>query len=178
MAELSTLARPYAKAAFEYASSEGALSDWLAELQLLAELVREPSVKSLLSDPALTTDQQAGYIVDICGESLGASRQRFVRVLAENRRLALSEQIFNLFRQYKALREQTVDVQMISAFDVPEEVRIRIAKALGKRLEREVVVSTDTDSSLLGGVLIRAGDMVIDGSVRGRLNKLAEVLTN
>lgn len=178
MAELSTLARPYAKAAFEYASQEDALTDWLGELQLIAAVVETPKVQSLLSDPALTAEAQAEAFVALFADELGDSRKRFVHVLADNRRLGLAAQILAQFAQLKALREQTVEVEMVSAFDVPDEVRDRIAAALGKRLQREVVVSTDTDSSLIGGVLIRAGDLVIDGSVRGRLNKLAEALTN
>ncbi|MFK7829849.1 MAG: F0F1 ATP synthase subunit delta [Congregibacter sp.] len=183
MAELSTLARPYAKAAFEYARSEtasnaNALSEWLTELQLIAAVVSDPAVQNMLADPAMTTEAQSRAFVDICGDELAETRQRFVHVLADNRRLGLAPQILLQFAQLKALREQSVDVEMVSAFDVPDAIRDRIAAALGKRLEREVVVTTNTDSSLLGGVLIRAGDLVIDGSVRGRLNKLAETLTN
>jgi F-type H+-transporting ATPase subunit delta len=178
MAELSTLARPYARAAFEYADSEQALDAWMAELQLIAAVVSDPSVRTLLSDPSMTTEQQAEAFIGVCGDELGDSRARFVRVLAENRRLGLGPQILEQFAQLKAQREQSVDVQMISAFEVPDAVRDRMASALSRRLDRQVVVTTETDSSLLGGVLIRAGDMVIDGSIRGRLNKLAEALTN
>ena len=151
MAELSTLARPYARAA---------------------------SVKTLLADPAMTTGAQAERFIELCGDELGDSRQRFVRVLAENRRLGLAPQIAEQFAKLKAQREQSVDVEMISAFEVSDVVRDRVAEALSKRLERQVRVTTHTDRELLGGVLIRAGDLVIDGSVRGRLNKLAEALTN
>lgn len=178
MAELSTLARPYARAAFEYANSENALSEWLSELQLIAAVVSDEAVQSLLGDPSLTTEKQAEAFVGLMGDDLGESRKRFLHVLAENRRLGLVPNILELFAQLKAQREQSVDVEMVSPFEVPDTVRDRIAQALGKRLEREVVVSTSIDSSLLGGVLIRAGDLVIDGSVRGRLNKLAEALTN
>ena len=178
MAELSTLARPYARAAFEYAGSENALDAWLEELQLVAAVVSEPRVETLLADPALTTEAQANALIELCGDALGDSRKRFMHVLTENRRLGLAPEILALFAQFKAQQERSVDVEMVSAFDVPQEVSARIADALSKRLERDVVVSTSTDSSLLGGVLIRAGDLVIDGSVRGRLNKLAEALTN
>ncbi|EAQ97612.1 F0F1 ATP synthase subunit delta [Congregibacter litoralis] len=178
MAELSTLARPYARAAFEYADSENALSEWLSELQLIAAVVSDEAVQNLLGDPSLTTEKQAETFVSLMGDELGESRKRFLHVLAENRRLGLVPNILELFAQLKAQREQSVDVEMVSPFEVPDTVRDRIAQALGKRLEREVVVSTSIDSSLLGGVLIRAGDLVIDGSVRGRLNKLAEALTN
>lgn len=178
MAELSTLARPYARAAFEYANGENAADAWLAELQLVAAVVADASVKSLLSDPSMTTGEQADRFIEICGDELGESRQRFIRVLADNRRLGLAPQIAEQFATLKALREQSVDVEMISAFEVPDAVRERVAEALSKRLERHVRVTTETDRDLLGGVLIRAGDLVIDGSVRGRLNKLAEALTN
>ncbi len=178
MAELSTLARPYARAAFEYASSETALDAWFTELQLIAAVVADPAVQSLLADPSMTTDEQAESFIALCGDELGDSRGRFGRVLAENRRLGLAPQILEQFAAFKAQREQSVDVEMHSAFEVPDEVRDRVATALSKRLDRQVVVTTETDASLLGGVLIRAGDLIIDGSVRGRLNKLAEALTN
>ena len=178
MAELSTLARPYARAAFEYADTESALDAWQQELQLIAAVVADPSVQVLLADPAMTTEAQGEAFLALCGDELGATRQRFVRVLAENRRLGLAPEILLQFAQLKAQREQSVDVEMVSAFDVPDQVRDRVAQALSKRLDRQVVITTETDSSLLGGVLIRAGDLVIDGSVRGRLNKLAEALTN
>ncbi|WOJ97455.1 F0F1 ATP synthase subunit delta [Congregibacter brevis] len=178
MAELSTLARPYARAAFEYANSENALSAWMTELQLVAAVVSDDAVQGLLGDPSLTTEKQADAFVDLLGDELGESRKRFLHVLAENRRLGLVPNILTQFAQLKAQREQSVDVEMVSPFEVPDAVRDRIAQALGKRLDCEVVVSTSIDSSLLGGVMIRAGDLVIDGSVRGRLNKLAEALTN
>lgn len=178
MAELSTLARPYARAAFEYADKESALEAWLAELQLIAAVVAEPAVQTLLSDPARTTEAQADAFVELCGDALGDSRRRFARVLAGNRRLGLAPQILDQFESLKAQREQTIDVQMSSPFEVSDAVRDRVAGALSRRLQREVVVNTEIDTSLLGGVLIRAGDLVIDGSVRGRLNKLAEALTN
>ena len=131
-----------------------------------------------LADPSSTTEKQAETFLSLCGDELGESRKRFLHVLAENRRLGLAPQIATQFSQLKALREQSVDVELTSAFDEPDTVRDKIADALGKRLEREVVVTTNTDSALIGGVLIKAGDLVIDGSVRGRLNKLAEALAN
>jgi len=178
MAELSTLARPYARAAFEYASDENALDDWLRELQLLTALVADPAVGTLLADPSLTTTALADTFCALFGDEIRGSRERFVRVLAENRRLALAPQILEQFTALKAQREQSIDVEMHSAFEVPDEVRERVASALSKRLERQVRVTTQTDEDLLGGVVIRAGDLVIDGSVRGRLNKLAEALTH
>ncbi|HKK23687.1 MAG TPA: F0F1 ATP synthase subunit delta [Pseudohaliea sp.] len=178
MAELSTLARPYARAAFEYASDKGELEGWLTQLQLAAALAAEPRVVALLGDPSLTTAQQAEQFLGLLGDEAAGPVRNYLRVLAGNRRLPLLPQVCRQFADLKAERERVVEVQVHSAFDLPEDVRDRIAAALGKRLEREVVVTSETDPALLGGVLIRAGDTVIDGSVRGRLNKLAEALTH
>ena len=178
MAELSTLARPYAKAAFEYASDKGDLEKWLTQLQLAAAVAAEPRVVALLNDPALTAAEQSDRFLGLLGDNASAPVQNYLRVLAANRRLPLLPQVCRQFAELKAERERVVEVQVLSAFDLPEDGRDRIAAALGKRLDREVVVSSETDPALLGGLLIRAGDTVIDGSVRGRLNKLAEALTH
>lgn len=178
MAELSTLARPYARAAFEYADRQGQLQEWLDNLRTAAAVATEPRVRELLENPALTPAQQADAFIELCGVDLAAPFANYLRVLAANRRLPLLPQVLTQFHALKAAREQSVQVEVVSAFALPEETRQRIAAALGKRLQREVIVSSETDGSLLGGVLIRAGDTVIDGSVRGRLNKLSEALTH
>ena len=100
----------------------------------------------------------------------------FLSVLAENKRLALLPEIADLFTTFKANFERSVEVEVISAFELEDETTRRLSEALGRKLERSVNVRSTTDSSLLGGVLIRAGDLVIDGSVRGRLNKLAAAM--
>ncbi|MFN2327488.1 MAG: F0F1 ATP synthase subunit delta [Chromatocurvus sp.] len=178
MAELSTLARPYAKAAFEYADAEAALDLWQGQLATAAAVVGEPRVRELFSGPILTTTEQADQMIALCGESLSAPMANFVRALAANRRLPLLPEVSRQFLELKAAREKTVDVHVISAFDLPQDTCDRLAEVLGQKLQREVVISSETDSSLLAGLLIKAGDIVIDGSVRGRLNKLAEALTN
>jgi F-type H+-transporting ATPase subunit delta len=178
MAELSTLARPYARAAFEYARDAGLLSQWAEQLGTAAAVAQNDVMTSFLSDPAQTAEQQAQTLNDVCGDSLGEQARNFIAILAENKRLALLPEIHSQFIQYKANQEKTVDVEVISAFDLADTTRDRLADVLGKKLEREVKVSTSTDSNLLGGVLIRAGDLVIDGSVRGRLNKLAEAMNS
>jgi F-type H+-transporting ATPase subunit delta len=178
MAELSTLARPYARAAFEYARDNNALAEWQSQLATAAAVTLEPAMDGVLNNPALTADQQADTLIEVCGEAVGAAAQNFLRILASNKRLALLPQIHVQFAQFKANQEKAVDVEVISAFDLDSAVSERLAQVLGKKLERDVNVSTTTDSELLGGVLIRAGDMVIDGSVRGRLNKLAEAMNS
>jgi F-type H+-transporting ATPase subunit delta len=176
MAELSTLARPYAKAAFEYAHDSNQLSQWAEQLVIAAAVVSDSGMKLALNDPSLTAEQQAKMLSDVCGDALSAPVRNFIAVLAGNKRLGLLPEIHLLYAQFKANQEKTVDVEVISAFDLADATRDRLADVLGKKLERQVKVRTSTDSNLLGGVLIRAGDLVIDGSVRGRLNKLAAAM--
>ncbi len=178
MAELSTLARPYARAAFEYAREHNALDAWSEQLATAAAVVGEERVSATLDNPSLTTAQQAATLCEVCGDALGEEVKNFVSIVASNKRLALLPVINTQFAEFKASLEQSVDVEVVSAFDLSDSARDKLAQALGAKLEREIRVSTRTDSELLGGVLIRAGDMVIDGSVRGRLNKLAEAMNS
>ena len=178
MAELSTTARPYAKAAFEYALAASALSDWSAMLATAAAVAQQTEVKKFLSSPAMTTAQQAQTFIDICGDTLNAGGENFIRILAENKRLELLPTISELFEAQKAIQERTVDVELTTAFALDSESEKRLAEVLSKKLAREVNVHSHVDAQLIGGVLIRAGDLVIDGSVRGRLAKLAEALNS
>jgi len=178
MAELSTLARPYAKAAFEYAVANGALAPWSEQLATCASVVADERVGAVLDNPALTAEAQAQALNDLCGDSTSDQVKNLVHILASNKRLGLLPEIQAQFELFKANQEKSVDVEVISAFDLNDALTEKLAGVLRSKLEREVKVSTSTDESLLGGVLIRAGDMVIDGSVRGRLNKLAEAMNS
>ena len=178
MAELSTLARPYAKAAFEYARDNNALAQWSEQLATAAAVSLDSALVAVLNNPAKTAEQQAMTLTDVCGDSLAGEVRNYIAILASNKRIALLPEIYSLFELYKANQEKTVDVDVVSAFELADATREKLAEVLGKKLEREVKVSTSTDSNLLGGVLIRAGDLVIDGSVRGRLNKLAAAMNS
>ena len=178
MAELSTLARPYARAAFEYARDHSALDAWQEQLGTAAAVTLDPAMEAVLNNPALTAEQQAKQLSDVCGDSLGAEARNYIAILASNKRLPLLPEIYDMFAQFKANQEKSVDVEVISAFDLEQSIQDKLAAVLGKKLEREVKVSSTTDADLLGGVLIRAGDLVINGSVRGTLNKLAEAMNS
>ncbi|MEY3018765.1 MAG: hypothetical protein RL336_1900 [Pseudomonadota bacterium] len=178
MAELSTLARPYAKAAFEFAVGASTLEQWSTQLNLLAALVADSKVAALLAQPALTTEYQAEQLIAVCGDELGGEVQNFVRVLAENKRLSLLPHVAALFAEFKANRERSVDVSIDSAFALTATVEKKLAAALSKKLERDVKVSSQVDQSLIGGVVIRAADVVIDASIRGRLDKLAKAMNS
>ena len=178
MAELRTLARPYAKAVFGYAQASGALDQWSAGLALLSGVVQEPAVQKLLTSPDLTKQQQAATIIDLCGDSIEEKARNLVALLAENRRLTLLPFIHGQFLELKAAEEKTVDVELISATELDDQQRQIFSQALSARLDRRVNISVSVDKSLIGGLLIRAGDTVIDGSLRGRLTKLAQALNS
>jgi F-type H+-transporting ATPase subunit delta len=117
-------------------------------------------------------------LLEVCGDALSAKVQNFVCVLAENKRVELLPEISTLFEQLKANQERSVDVDVVSAFALDSDLQQRLAQALRSKLQREVTINASVDTSLLGGVLVRAGDVVIDGSVRGRLAKLAQAMTS
>lgn len=178
MAELSTLARPYAKAAFEYAAAKGELQGWSKSLAVVAAVAEQSEVDKLLSSPSYTADQQAEQLIDVCGDALDQQGKNFLAVLAENHRLKLLPQIFQQFEVLKANREKSVDVDVVSAGEISPEQQAKLSSALSAKLEREVNVQVSIDKSLLGGAIVRAGDTVIDGTIRGRLAKLAEALNS
>lgn len=174
MAELTTLARPYAKAAFEVARGAKDLDGWSSALALAAVVSQQSSVAKLLESPTLTAEQKAAVLTDLCGDEINAKANLFISVLAENKRLGLLQSIQELFESLKAQQEKFSDVKVISAFELDDKVERALAEKLKVVLEGDITLNTEIDSSLLGGVIVRAGDTVIDGSVKGRLNKLAE----
>lgn len=176
MAEKTTLARPYAKAAFELAFQTGRLQEWSNGLAFAALVAEDPQMVALVRSPRITKERAAELFIELGGERLNADVRNFIRTLAENRRLGLLPEIAVLFEQYRAEAERTVEVHLIAAAPVSDEQRQKFAASLKERLKRNVELKVETDPSLLGGAVIRAGDMVIDGSVRGRLSQLAAAL--
>jgi F-type H+-transporting ATPase subunit delta len=178
MAELSTLARPYAKAVFEFAEAGNDLAGWSAQLATAAAVAGTETLQRVFGSPAMTSEQQADAFIEVCGDELGDKGRNFIRVLAENKRLALLPEIQKLYEQFKANREKSVAVEVATPFELDEELQQKLATALSGKLEREVSVQSVIDKSLIGGVVVRAADVVIDGSVRGRLAKLAETMNS
>jgi len=176
MAELSTLARPYAKAAFEYAVEAKDLQGWSDSLALAASVAQQSAVEKLLSSPSVTAAKQAEAVQDICGDELATACQNFISILSENRRLQLLPQISQQFEIMKANQEKAVDVDVVAAAKLNAAQQKTLSEALSAKLERKVNLQVSIDKSLIGGAVIRAGDTVIDGSIRGRLTKLAESL--
>lgn len=178
MAELSTLARPYAKAVFEYADDANDLQGWSKSLALVAAVTQQDAVVRLLNSPNYTAAKKAEKTIAVCGDAINDKVCGFMRVLSENRRLKLLPQIYQQFEVLKANREKTIEVSVVSARAISSEQKNKLASVLSEKLERKVNMQVSVDDSLIGGVIVRAGDTVIDGSIRGRLAKLAEVLNS
>lgn len=176
MADFSTLARPYAKAAFELARDSGRFKQWGDTLNALAEAVKSPALSGLIGHPALFKGDLADALAKPMSAELGAEGSSLVRLLVENNRLKVAPFIAEQYEALRAEAESRVDVEITSAVEVPASQQKSLAEAVGKRLARQVAVSWKTDESLLAGAVIRAGDLVIDGSVKGELEKLRTTL--
>jgi F-type H+-transporting ATPase subunit delta len=175
MSELITLARPYARAAFAYAQEAGQIEQWERKLAEAAALAAAPQVRALFSDPEQSRDD---LVKLIAGDEADESLVNFLHLLADNDRLQLLPEIHQLFSQYaeEAARKLTVDVY--AASDLTAEQLEKLKQALGARLNREIEVRTHKDDSLIGGARIQAGDLVIDGTLKGKLDKLRSELLN
>jgi F-type H+-transporting ATPase subunit delta len=177
MAERATIARPYAKAAFEYAREANAFGRWSEGLNRAAQIVADPGVAALTKNPQLTTSELVSFITEFDGPKPDAGIRNFVHVLAENHRLLLLPEIAKHYAELVAEVENTVDVDVISALKLNQAQADKLSQALSKRLKRNVRLQNTVDTALLGGAVVRAGDLVIDGSLKGRLERLAGELT-
>lgn len=178
MAESATVARPYARAAFEFAQGARALARWGDLLETAAMVVRDARVTALLGNPKVTTLALADFVLDIAGEKADEHGRNFVRLLAQNQRLALLPEIAAQYALLRAAAENTVDVEVVSAIALSEAETEKFARALTRRLNRIVRLHPSVDPSLLGGAVVRAGDFVLDGSLKGKLERLGQSMTN
>jgi F-type H+-transporting ATPase subunit delta len=176
MAELITVARPYAQAAFQFASEQHSLKDWSEMLSSLAAIADDAAMHELINSPHLTDTQLADLFIQVAGENLNEKGANFARVLAANGRLQLLPEIAVLFEIERRAAEGIVQAELVTAFPASESQQVEVTASLRKRLGCEVELSCSTDATLLGGAIIRAGDLVIDGSVRGKLQRLGTAL--
>ncbi|MFI8689659.1 F0F1 ATP synthase subunit delta [Stutzerimonas kunmingensis] len=176
MINTQTLARPYAKAAFEFASAAGTTESWSKMLNLAAIAVEVPEVAALLNDPRLTSESKVQGLVRLLGDDADAAFRNYVQTLGENDRLSVLPTVWELYEDIKAQAEKTLEAEVETAFELSNEQLQTLAAALSKRLDRTVNLQQAVNPALIGGVLIRAGDVVVDGSVRGKLSQLAESL--
>jgi F-type H+-transporting ATPase subunit delta len=177
MADKTTIARPYARAAFAQARGENRLGPWSDTLRIAATVAADPRVESLLGHPRVTSNELAQLVIDIAGAQLGDHGANFIRTLAENHRLAYLPEISTLFNELKDDAEKIVDVTVTSAAPLDDTQRKTLTAALERKLKRGIRMQCHTDPSLIGGAVLQAGDLVIDGSLRTQLNRITYELT-
>jgi F-type H+-transporting ATPase subunit delta len=177
MAEKSTIARPYAQAIFSLAMDQKRLADWSEQLALTAAVVADDSLSALIGNPRIAKEKVATLVIEVCGDNLDKAGQDMVRVLVDNDRLELLPEICAQFEEYRAEAEKVVQAQVTAAYPVSDAHKASIIAALKQRLGREVTLDCQVDETLLGGAIIRAGDMVIDGSITGHLDRLTHTLS-
>lgn len=176
MAESITIARPYAQAAFEQAQKLSDLKGWSAFLLSLAEIVANPDVNSVMSNPRVIKSQLQAVMLDLIGKDATDQQQNFVKILVENRRLQVVAEIVVIFESLRAEAEKAINVVVDSAFELTAEQQNKIIASLKARMNREIKLECNVNKELLGGIVIRAGDKVIDGSARSRLGEMANAL--
>ena len=176
MAELATIARPYANAVFDLAKNAGSLDAWSRMLAVLASTAEHETVSVLLSSPDLSPVAKAGKLGELCGDEIDDQARKFLFALADHDRLSLVNEITTQFEALRAEELRSLDVMVTAAYELTADQKESLAQALSKKFEKEVALESAVDASLMGGAIIRAGDIVIDGSVKGRLTKLVDAL--
>jgi F-type H+-transporting ATPase subunit delta len=176
MSELSTLARPYAEAVFRLAQGENDLAGWSARLQSLALIVADAQMARLIVDPAVASERVAGLVIEVAGKDLGEHGGNFVKILAENDRLTLLPEIVAQFETLKANSEGTLEATITSAQQLSQPQIDDLVAGLKAKFNRKVDVQVAVDPELIGGAVITIGDQVIDGSVKGRLQRMSFAL--
>ena len=176
MEDRTTQARPYAMAVFKLAQEKDQLGLWSEMLQFLAAAAGDATMKGIIANPRVTADKLAELLIEVGGGRLSDAGQNFVRVLAESGRLGLLPEMLALYEEERARAEQRQRVEVFAAYALNPKFKNMISEAMEKRLGRAVDVETRIDRDLIGGVVIHAGDLVIDASLRGRLQGLAAAL--
>jgi len=176
MAELSTLARPYAEAVFRLADASGKLGDWSETLSNLAHVAADPTIGAAIDDPNLSSPKVAGLFIQVLAGRLTGEAENFVRVLAENHRLELLPEIAAQYEVLKNDREGVIEAQVSSAFPMSDAQLAELAAQLEKKTGKRVKAEVSIDPELIAGVRIVIGDKVIDGSARAQLNALEAAL--
>lgn len=176
MAEVISVARPYALAAFDEARKLGDLKGWSELLLSAADAVSHPEIRALIANPRVLKSQLEGLMLALVGNKASATGQNFIRLLVESQRLILLPEIAAMFETMRAEAEKSVDVVVASALELSEAQKQKIVVAMKKRMGREIRLHCEIDRELLGGIVIRAGDKVMDGSARSHLSGLASAL--
>lgn len=174
----SNIARPYALAAFEHAREKQQLSAWKTFLELASTIAQQSPVIKVLANPEVPSSKLFDLFHEILVPQLDTERKNFLLLLAQNKRLSVLPEISEAFNNFYATLEKTSKVRVITAVESQEGFRKKLAETLKKRIQRDVTLQCDVDPSIIGGAIIHIGDRVIDGSIRGKLNRLLQDLTD
>ena len=177
MAELVTIARPYAEAVFALAKERNELSKWSDMLSLLVTVYDDPQLQAAIASPAVTKSDIEELLLAVCGERIDGNARNLIQLLVQNGRLPAVAEIRRLFDLLKSEDEGVVEAQISSAFPLEGQELEKIVSLLSKRYQKNISPTVDVDSDLIGGIMVQVGDKVWDASVRGRLQEMATALT-
>ena len=173
MSEFTTAARPYANAVYDLAEQTGALDSWSDALSNLSAVVNDEQVSALLNNPEMGKQQKGELVTGVLGDKLNKHQQNLVKLMAENGRLTIMADVQEQFEVARAKAENKVDAEVISAFELSAEQTNELVNTLKNKLGCDVTLTTTIDESLIGGVVIKAGDTIIDASMKSQLDSLA-----
>ncbi|MFA5919689.1 MAG: F0F1 ATP synthase subunit delta [Methylococcaceae bacterium] len=176
MSELATLARPYAAAVFKRAKETQATAKWSQSLAFMSAVLRNEDISVVVDNPKVNKQRLSALMLDICQGHVNEENENFLKLLVHNNRLSLLPTIAKLFEAYKAEDEGYVEVEVLTAYALSKEAKQDFTATLEKTLGKKIHMNVTVDKSLIGGFLVRAGDRVIDGSIRGRLQHMQKAL--
>jgi F-type H+-transporting ATPase subunit delta len=176
MSELATLARPYAAAVFKRAKESGSSGKWSDSLAFLAIVLKDENIIAVVNNPKVSTERLEGLMLAICDGQVDKEGENFLKLLVQNRRLSLLPEIARIFEEFKAEDEGYIEVDVLTAYALSKESKLEFSSKLEKALHKKIHMNVSVDKSLIGGVLVRAGDRVIDGSIKGQLQQMHKAL--
>jgi F-type H+-transporting ATPase subunit delta len=177
MAELATIARPYAEAVFRLAKEQNALSAWSDALSLIVTVYEDPLMQATIANPKVTSVDIERLLLAICGERIDGTARNLIQLLVHNRRLDVLEEIRDLFEKLKLDDEGKLDAKISSAFPLDDAQKSGVVTLLSSHFKRKINATVTVDPSLIGGIKVEVGDKVWDTSVRGKLQAMAVTLT-
>ena len=173
MSDNTTAARPYARAVYQQAQAGSSIDDWGSALALMAAVAGDDAMMRVLSNPQLSRADKGDAVLKVIGDKLNTQQQNLIKLMAENNRLSALPEVEHQFNVYRDEAEGKIDAEVVSAFDMTDAQQNAITTTLKNKLGREVSITATTDESLIGGVVIKAGDTIIDGSMKSQLESLA-----
>ena len=176
MAEITTIARPYAEAVFRLAKQGNSLEQWSGMLKFAIAVAKDKAMQACVQNPKLTSEQVGGLFLSVCGERLNAAARNFVKLLVENDRFTALPEIGEIFEKRRAEHEGVVDAQVLSAYALDDQQLKELVNVVESHFKRKINATVKVDPELIGGVIVTVGDEVIDASVRGKLQAMASAL--